>query len=210
MFSLLDKIKWLGHASFLIELDKIIYFDPWKIKEGLPLADIIFISHSHYDHCSPDDVKKIIKKDTFIITDKTSAKNFLNYKLKIVKPTDTLNIGDIKIEVVPAYNISKPFHSKSDDNLGFIVSVMNTRIYHCGDTDFIPEMKNIKCDILLIAVSGTYVMNAKEAFNAVDSIRPKIAIPMHYGEIVGTKKDAEEFLKLCKDLPVEVKILDRS
>lgn len=206
---MLDKIKWLGHASFLIEIDKIIYFDPWKLKEGLPLADIILITHSHYDHCSPEDVKKIAKETTFIITDRISAKKFSNYKLKIVKPTDTLNIGDIKIEVVYAYNVGKPFHHKSDDNLGFIVSIMDTRIYHCGDTDFIPEMKDIKCDIALLAVSGTYVMNPKEAFKAVELIKPKIAIPMHYGEIVGAKKDAEEFLKLCKSLPVEVKILDK-
>jgi len=208
--SILDKLKWLGHASFLIESEKIVYFDPWKIKKGSPRADLILISHNHYDHCSLEDVKKISKKETVIVTNRSCALSFPNIEVKIVKPGDRITINNVEIEVYPAYNINKFFHEKSSGGLGFVITLSGERIYHCGDTDLIPEMKDIKCDIALLAVSGTYVMTASEAAKACQRIKPKIAIPMHYGDIVGSIQDVQEFVKLCKEASIEAKILERS
>ncbi len=159
---------------------------PYQMKSTVP-ADIILVSHDHFDHCSPDDIKKIQKKDTVIITDKASAGK-LTGDVRIVKPGDRLTVQGIEIEIVPAYNTNKQFHPKSDGKLGFIITIDGARVYHAGDTDFIPEMKNIKADIALLPVSGTYVMTADEAVQAALAINPKFAIPMHYGAIVGSER----------------------
>ena len=168
-------------------------------------ADIILISHEHFDHCSPDDIKKIQTEHTIIITEKDSAKK-LTGDVRLVKPGDTLRIGDIVINAVPAYNTDKAFHPKSNGWLGFIIDVDGVKVYHAGDTDFIPEMSNIKTDIALLPVSGTYVMTADEAVEAALAINPKIAIPMHYGAIVGGGQDAQNF-KTALEGKVEVHIL---
>jgi L-ascorbate metabolism protein UlaG (beta-lactamase superfamily) len=187
----IKKIHWLGHDGFRIDSGKVIYFDPFQIKTAVP-ADIIFISHDHFDHCSEDDIKKIQKKDTVIVTDATTAKK-LQGSIEVVKPGDTLTVDTIAVEVVPAYNTNKTFHPKASGLLGFIVTVDGVRIYHAGDTDFIPEMNSIKADIALLPVSGTYVMTAEEAVQAALAIKPAVAIPMHFNAIVGSEKDAALF-----------------
>lgn len=188
---IIKKIHWLGHDGFRIDSDKVIYFDPYKIKTSVP-ADIIFISHEHFDHCSEDDVSKIQKQDTVIITDAVTAKK-LKGTIRIVKPGDTITVDAISVQVVPSYNTNKNFHPKSSGMLGFIVTVEGVRIYHAGDADFIPEMKTIEADIALLPVSGTYVMTADEAVQAALAIKPQVAIPMHYNAIVGSEKDAQLF-----------------
>jgi L-ascorbate metabolism protein UlaG (beta-lactamase superfamily) len=201
---MLDKIHWLGHSSFFIESSKVnIYIDPFKLKDDLPKADIILITHDHFDHCSGEDVKKIHQFDTIIVGPKAIASK-LSYPIKTIKPGELMRLDDVVIDAVHAYNPDKKLHPKSDDYLGYIVSVDNTKIYHAGDTGYIPEMKNIKADICLLPIGGTYTMDAKEASQAADMINPKIAIPMHFGSIVGQKSDAEEFKKLSR---VHVKIL---
>jgi len=187
----IKKIHWLGHDGFRIDSDRVIYFDPYQIKSTVP-ADIIFISHDHFDHCSEDDIKKIQKKDTVIVTDAATAKK-LKGNISVVKPGDNLAVDNIAIEVVPAYNTNKNFHPKASGMLGFIVTIEGVRIYHAGDTDFIPEMNSIKTDIALLPVSGTYVMTAEEAVQAALAIKPAIAIPMHFDAIVGSEKDAALF-----------------
>jgi len=189
--NIIKKIHWLGHDGFRIDSDKVIYFDPYQIKTSVP-ADIIFISHEHFDHCSEDDVSKIQKQDTVIITDAVTAKK-LKGTIRIVKPGDTITVDAISVEVVPSYNTNKNFHPKSSGMLGFVVTVEGVRIYHAGDADFIPEMKTIKADIALLPVSGTYVMTADEAVQAALAIKPQLAIPMHYNAIVGSEKDAQLF-----------------
>ena len=189
--NIIKKIHWLGHDGFRIDSDRIIYFDPFQIKSAVP-ADIILISHDHFDHCSEDDIKKIQKKDTVIVTDATTAKK-LQGSIEVVKPGDTLTVDTIAVEVVPAYNTNKTFHPKASGLLGFIVTVEGVRIYHAGDTDFIPEMNTIKADIALLPVSGTYVMTAEEAVQAALAIKPAVAIPMHFNAIVGSEKDAALF-----------------
>lgn len=189
--NVIKKIHWLGHDGFRIDSDRVIYFDPFQIKSAVP-ADIIFISHDHFDHCSEDDIKKIQKKDTVIVTDAATAKK-LKGNITAVKPGDQLTVDTIAVEVVPAYNTNKNFHPKASGLLGFIVTVEGVRIYHAGDTDFIPEMNTIKADIALLPVSGTYVMTAEEAAQAALAIKPAVAIPMHFNAIVGSEKDAALF-----------------
>jgi len=208
------KLTWLGHDAFRIEDGQVIYIDPFEIKEGAK-ADLVLISHEHDDHCSISDLKKVVTSNTVLVAH-AQSKNALSKlqakEIKIVKPGDRLTLGSVTVEAVPAYNTNKfrePgkfFHPKEDGKLGFIVTVKGVRIYHAADTDHISEMKNMAPDVALLPVSGTYVMTAKEASEAAASIKPKIAIPMHYASIVGSVKDAEEFKKLTK---CEVKILEK-
>jgi L-ascorbate metabolism protein UlaG (beta-lactamase superfamily) len=200
----IKKMHWLGHDGFRIDSDRVIYFDPYQINSTKP-ADILFISHDHFDHCSEPDIEKIRKKDTVIVTDAATAKK-LKGSIEIVKPGDKLTVDDIPVEVVPSYNTNKNFHPKASGMLGFVVTVEGVRIYHAGDSDFIPEMKDIKADIALLPVSGTYVMTAAEAINAALAIKPTVAIPMHFGAIVGSDKDAKLFAEKLAG-KVEVVIL---
>lgn len=185
-------IAWLGHDGFLIKADgKVIVIDPFQVRECEP-ADILLVTHEHYDHCSPEDVQKIQKASTVIITEADSAKK-LSGDVRVVRPGDKLTVSGIPIEVVPAYNTNKEFHPKQNGWLGFILTVNGVRIYHAGDTDLIPEMENFQADIAMLPVSGTYVMTAEEAVEAAKVIKPKLVIPMHYGAIVGSADDARRF-----------------
>ena len=206
-----SNIHWLGHDSFRIQGDGlVIYIDPWKLKRAPP-ADLILITHDHRDHCSPADVNKIRQDDTVIVTVKAAASK-LQGKIKVVEPGDELAVKGIAIQTVPAYNVNKfrspgnPFHPKESGHVGFIITVEGQRIYHAGDTDCIPEMAFIDADIALLPVSGTYVMTADEAIQAAEIIQPKLAIPMHVGERIGSLDDAQIF----KDgATVPVQILER-
>ena len=201
-----DKIAWLGHDGFRINAEKTVYFDPYQI-EGGPVADLILISHDHFDHCSPEDVAKIQGPETVIVTEKDSAKK-LKGDVRVLKSGETLNLGDVKIEAVPSYNTDKDFHPKKNGWLGFIVEIEGVKVYHAGDADFIPEMKDLEVDIALLPVSGTYVMTADQAVKAALAINPNLAIPMHYGAIVGDEQDALNFKKELEG-KVEVSILEK-
>jgi L-ascorbate metabolism protein UlaG (beta-lactamase superfamily) len=213
---MLSKIVWLGHDGFRIDASKTVYIDPYQIPDG-PRADLILITHEHFDHCSPEDVAKIQQSGSVIVTEKDSAAK-LSGDIRVVGVGETLSVDNINIEAVPAYNTDKDFHPKSKGWLGFIVEIDGVKVYHAGDTDFIPEMKDfttdiallpvsgITTDIALLPVSGTYVMTADEAVEAALAINPKVAIPMHYGAIVGGGQDAESF-KTALEGKVEVRIL---
>ena len=204
--SFADKISWLGHDGFRIDAGRTIYFDPYQIAGG-PVADLILVSHEHFDHCSPEDIQKIQGAKTIIVTEKDCAKK-LSGDIRVIKPGDVLDLADIHIEAVPSYNTDKDFHPKKKGWLGFVVETEGVRVYHAGDSDFIPEMKHLKVDIALLPVSGTYVMTAEQAVKAALAISPKVAIPMHYGAIVGDAQDAARFQKALEG-KVEVRILEK-
>lgn len=186
-----QNIVWLGHDSFRIDASTCIYIDPYQIDTG-KAADLILITHEHFDHCSPEDVDRIQRPETVIVTEKDSAKK-LSGDVRVMMPGEQLSLGDLTVEAVPAYNVNKDFHPKANGWLGFIIDIDGVRIYHAGDSDHIPEMKDLDVDIALLPVSGTYVMTADEAVEAALAIKPKLAIPMHYGAIVGDQSDATRF-----------------
>jgi L-ascorbate metabolism protein UlaG (beta-lactamase superfamily) len=209
------KLTWLGHDGFRIQNGKVIYIDPFKISSDKPKADVVLISHEHFDHLSIDDLKKIVTPNTVIVAHPQSQGELSKLKvkeMKVVKPGQKVTLDGVVVEAVPAYNLNKykepgkVFHPKEDEKLGFMVTVKGVRIYHAADTDHIPEMKGLNPDIALLPVSGTYVMTPQEAAEAAAAINPKIAIPMHYDAIVGSSKDAETFRKLVK---CEVRILEK-
>jgi L-ascorbate metabolism protein UlaG (beta-lactamase superfamily) len=211
------KIHWLGHDGYkIIAGGKVtIYIDPYqlsRLQQNKNDADIVLISHNHFDHLSMDDLKHVIGENTTIVAAKECVeqlKNFQAAKIKGVAPGDRLTVQGMSIEAVAAYNTNKQFHPRADGKVGFVITLDNMRIYHSGDTDDIPEMSATKPDVALIPVSGTYVMTAEEAARAVNErIKPKkLAIPMHYGSIVGSEKDAVNFKQLVQVCPVQ--ILDR-
>ncbi len=205
---MLESIYWLGHSSVKIRGKKIVYIDPWKIK-GEEKADLILISHSHYDHLSLEDVKKIRKAETVILTTPDSAAK-LSGDVRALRPGDAVDVDGIKVEAVPAYNTVRmrspgvPFHPRREGWLGFMITLGGKRIYYAGDSDFVPEMKAVKADIVIVPVGGTYTMNAEEAAELVNLIQPEAAIPIHWGDIVGSVEDAARFKALCR-VPVEIK-----
>lgn len=201
---MLDDIHWLGHDTFKITGERVIYTDPFKIKHT-GSADIILITHEHHDHCSPEDIRKIQTEETVIVTTPDCAGK-LSGDVRTVTPGDTLTVKGVDIEAVPSYNTNKAFHPKENRWVGYIFTVRGKRIYLAGDTDYIPEMKGFRADIALLPVSGTYVMTAEEAVRAALDIRPDVVIPMHYNSIVGTLDDARRFSDALQG-KVDVRIL---
>ena len=205
------KIEWLGHDGFLLSKKKNIVIDPYKLKKNIE-ADILLITHDHFDHLSLDDVKIVTTPNTVIVTTKSCVAQLSEIEIKeiiITSPGDKIKVEGTTIEVFPAYNTNKfngdgkLFHPRESGGVGFIIEEEGNRIYHSGDTDIIPEMKNIKADVALLPVSGTYVMTAQEAANALKEINVKIAIPMHYGTIVGNNEDALKFREIS-DYQIEI------
>lgn len=214
------EIKWLGHSGFLIKNDRVIYIDPYNIKEGSEKADLILITHSHYDHCSVADLNKIIKEGTRIIAPVDCQSKLTKFdvpiKLEIIEPGQELDLGDVEISTVPSYNIDKHFHPKEESWVGYLVKTNNVLIYHAGDTDVIPEMQKLtgykhsdREFIALLPVGGRFTMSAEEAVEAAKIIKPTLAVPMHWGSIVGSEDDAKEFVELCKEEGIKAEILEK-
>lgn len=213
MDKLTANIHWLGHDSFRIDGDgMVIYIDPYRLKGG-PKADLILITHDHSDHASASDVALIQKQDTVIITIKAAVQK-LSGRIRTVLPGEELTEKGVLIKTLPAYNLTKfrspgvPFHPKDAGHVGYLITVKGVTIYHPGDTDFIPEMKGLKPDVALLPVSGTYVMTAEEAAEAAAAIQPKVAIPMHVGEGIGSLADAERFKEKAA-VPVVIKSIEK-
>ncbi len=198
--------QWLGQDGFLIRNGKTIIIDPFKVQSKTEKADLLLISHEHFDHLSTDDIKKVTSDRTVLVASTSCKEGLSKMKFKdsrFLRPREKVNLEGVMIEAVPAYNVNKfrepgkPFHPREDAKLGFLIQIGGVRVYHAGDTDFIPEMKGLITDLALLPVSGTYVMTAQEAASAAEAIKPKLAIPMHFGAIVGSEKDALEFKRLA-------------
>jgi L-ascorbate metabolism protein UlaG (beta-lactamase superfamily) len=204
----LTNVHWLGHDTFRIKTPAVIYTDPFRIKDkdATEKADLILITHEHQDHCSAEDVKKITKAGTVIVTTPSCASN-LSGNVKVVKRGDTMEVAGVRVEAVPAYNMDKKFHPKEHDGVGYVITVQGLRLYLAGDTDRIPEMKGLKnINIAFLPVSGSVVMTEEEAVRAALDIKPDVAVPMHYGAVIGTRMNAEVFAERLRG-KIEVVIM---
>ena len=203
-------IRLVGNSGILIDAEKVIYIDPYNLQKTDRKADIILITHPHYDHCSIQDIGAILKDGTTIILPPDCQSKITKLSkevdMQIIELGDEVEVKGIRIFAVPAYNVNKSFHPKSEKWHGYVVKLENMQIYHAGDTDFIPEMKKLVGFHNLIGffpVSGKFVMNAEEAVKAASIIKPRLAIPMHYGSVAGSGEDADRFVELCKENGVE-------
>ena len=201
---MLEGIEVLCHSSIKFSKREIIYFDPFKIEKSYNDADVIFITHDHYDHYSEEDIDKVINNDSIIIAPEELLTKLLRKGIKqsniiTAEPGKYDMIQGIKFETVSAYNINKPFHPKENGWIGYIIEIKGIRYYIAGDTDVTEENKQVKCDVAFVPVGGTYTMNYSEAAELVNIIKPKIAVPIHYGSIVGTKQDAINFINLLNE-----------
>ena len=208
---MLNNIEVLCHSSIKINKEIIIYFDPFKIGKNYNDADIIFITHDHYDHYSEEDIDKVIKNNTIIVSPVDLLEKLLNKGLKkeniiSVKPYEDYNIRNLKFSTIPAYNTNKQFHPRKNNWVGYLIELEGITYYIAGDTDITEDNKKIKCDVAFVPIGGTFTMNYQEASELINTIKPKIVVPIHYGSIVGTKEDAINFKKLINP-EIECKIL---
>lgn len=195
---LLDALEWLGHAGFHLTVDgRDIYLDPFRIAgKRLPPADAIFITHPHYDHWSPDDVRQLLTPDTILVAPK-ECRGVLDHELLTIQPGEERGIRNWTARAVPAYNLDKPYHRRENGWVGYILGFgVKGKLFHAGDTDAIPELRDLDCAIALLPVGGTYTMNAEEAAAAANDLKATVVVPMHYGSIVGTEDDARRFASL--------------
>ena len=208
---MLENIEVLCHSSIRFSKGEIIYFDPFKIEKSYNDADVIFITHDHYDHYSEEDIDKAVKEDTIIVAPedletKLLEKGFEKENIILVKPNESYTAKGIKFQTIPAYNTNKQFHPKENNWVGYILEIEGVNYYIAGDTDITEENKKVNCDVAFVPVGGTFTMDYKEAAELINEIKPKVAVPIHYGSIVGSKKDGAKFAKLV-DSEIEVEIL---
>lgn len=210
-------ISLTGNSGVLIEDSengKVIYIDPYNLQNGKK-ADVILITHPHYDHCSIQDISAIVKKGTVVIVPPDCQSKITKLKqevnMQVIEIGDEISLEGMKIKAVPAYNLNKAFHPKNEHWHGYVLSLEGLEIYHAGDTDLIPEMAKL-CGyhnlIAFLPVSGKFVMNVEEAVEAAKIIKPKIAVPMHWGSVAGTQEDADKFVEMCKESGIEARRID--
>ncbi len=204
----MEKITINAHASVKITSSKTVYFDPYLIEEAMHDADVIFISHSHYDHFSPEAIEKIVKQTTVFVAPKSMKEEMTDYsdhEIVFVEPEQKYETVGIHFSTVAAYNIAKTFHPRHNEWVGYVVN-LDKKVYFAGDTELTPEIRNVHCDVAILPIGGKYTMDARDAAELVNFLRPKVAIPMHYGSIIGSKEDADLFESLI-DTNIEVRKL---
>lgn len=214
---MIEGIHWLGHDTFRIEGSSTVYIDPWKLPAGAPPADVILVTHDHFDHFSKDDIKAIARPGTIVVGPASvtrALKHIEGISAVTVTAGQTVTVGTASVTAVPAYNVNKfrtrdePFHPREAGGLGYVLELDGRRIYHAGDTDAIPEMRDVHCDVALLPVGGTYTMTAEEAAAACDLVDAAVAVPMHYGDLVGSRADAQRFAEMSR-LPVTILMIER-
>ncbi|RLG56404.1 MAG: MBL fold metallo-hydrolase [Candidatus Hydrothermarchaeota archaeon] len=199
------EVSWLGHASFKIKSKLVVYIDPYA-GEYDEKADIVLITHDHFDHLDKSKIELVKKDETITIAPEKGAEKLSGY-VRTVLPGDKMEVKGVEIEATHAYNINKPYHPKNF-GVGYILTINGIRIYHAGDTDFIPEMKELreKVDVALLPIGGTYTMNVREAAEAAITIKPKIAFPMHYNSLPELKANPKEFERLIKEKDPSIEV----
>lgn len=210
---ILDNLRWHGHASFSLRSehgDKLSFIDPLELKAARK-ADVIFITHAHFDHCSPDDIRKLLAADTLVVAASGCVDKLGLKSVRITEPGETFNALGMNVSTVAAYN-TKPerlsFHPKRNGWVGYVIETGGERLYHAGDTDFVPEMKSLgKVDVALLPIGGTYTMDADEALEAANVIKAKTTVPMHYRRLLGERSaEAEETFR--RGVKGEVIVMD--
>jgi L-ascorbate metabolism protein UlaG (beta-lactamase superfamily) len=216
---LIESVEWLGHSGFRVSVGRQrVYIDPYRVAAGAPKADLILITHGHYDHFSPQDVERLTQPRTELIAPAAVAER-LNGRVHSIAPGEEIEPESVRwvaVRALHAYNTSKRntdgqvFHPRAAGGVGYDLNVRGERLYHAGDTDVIPEMDSVHgVDVALLPVSGTYVMTAGEAAEAARRIQPRMAVPMHWGANVGTREDADEFARRVPD-GIEVVIMEKA
>ncbi len=208
---MLENVEVLFHSSIRINKGEIIYIDPYKIEKNYNDADIIFITHDHFDHYSEEDINKVKKESTIIVVTKDLVEKSLNLSFDRnsiidIEPNEFNEIGKIKFQTIASYNTNKNFHPKTNGWVGYIIELDGVKYYIAGDTDITEENKQVKCDVALVPVGGTYTMTYNEAAELINIIKPKIAVPIHYGSVAGEKEDGQRFVELI-DSDIQGKVL---
>ena len=208
---MLESIEVLCHSCIKFNKGEVIYFDPFKIEKNYNDADVIFITHDHYDHYSEEDIDKVIKEETIIVAPedlltKLLKKGFERDNMVLVTPNQKYTVKGIEFQTIPAYNVNKQFHPKANEWVGYVLKIEGITYYIAGDTDITEENKKVKCDVAFVPVGGTFTMDYKEAAELINEIKPKIAVPTHYGGIVGEKSDGISLSKLVSP-EIEVEVL---
>ena len=211
---MLENIHWLGHDSFRLDGSVTVYIDPWKLPKGQPPADVILVTHDHFDHLDLKAIGKIAGPGTVVVGPACVTGQVAGHETVTVAPGDSVEVRGLEVLAVPAYNLDKfrspghPFHPKEAGYVGYVVALDGVRYYHAGDTDAIPEMRAVRCDVALFPVGGTFTMTCEEACGACDMVTAQVAVPMHYADIVGDESDAERFRAGCS-VPVTILPLER-
>ncbi len=204
-----EEVQVLTHSSIKISGQKTVYFDPYEVAEEYHDADLIFVTHEHFDHYSPDDILKAAKEDTWLILPesmKGQEDKAGRLKTKFIRPGGMLEVKGLMVKAVPAYNKLKPFHLKSKHWVGYLLTMEDVVYYVAGDTDVIAENQKVSCDVALVPVGGKFTMDYKDAARLVNAIKPRLAIPTHYGSVAGNPQDGQNFKKLV-DKNIEVRVM---
>jgi len=211
---MLENIHWLGHDSFRIDGSVTVYVDPWKLPAGQPAADLILVTHDHFDHLSLPDIEAIAGPDTVVVGPASVTAQVSGLATVTLAPGESAQVAGVEVLAVPAYNVDKfrapgqPYHPRESGGVGYVVAVDGVRYYHAGDTDAVPEMAEVHCEVALLPVGGKFTMTWEEAAEACELIDTEAAVPMHYGEVIGDIRDAEKFRDHCR-VPVTILPLER-
>jgi L-ascorbate metabolism protein UlaG (beta-lactamase superfamily) len=204
---MLERFTWFKQSAYRWDGDgATVYIDPWGVPEGAPEADVIFITHAHDDHFQPEEIRRLTKKDTQIVAPRDIAAE-LSGNVQPVAPGDTVEAGGIKGQAVPAYNIAEErleMHPKANGWVGYVLQLGDTTYYHAGDTDHLTDLETISPQVAFVPIGGTFTMNASEAAGLIRIMSPQLAVPMHYGFVVGSPADAERFRQEADPVKVEI------
>jgi L-ascorbate metabolism protein UlaG (beta-lactamase superfamily) len=211
---MLENIHWLSHDSFRLDGTATVYIDPWKLPAGQPPASLVLVTHDHFDHLSLPDIDAIAGPDTVVVGPASVTGQVRGLETVTVAPGDSVSVAGVEVRAVAAYNLDKfrapgqPYHPRESGGVGYVVALDGVRYYHAGDTDAVPEMADVHCEVALLPVGGKFTMTWEEAAEACELLDTEAAVPMHYGEVIGDIRDAERFRDHCR-VPVTILQLER-